>query len=332
MSSWTPADAAAEPIISAWAVDGSSLAVVGKDQAVRWLDARVADAVVGTAQCAASLRPAEAIPLSLTEPWLWLVLGANKGRQPAFQVIDNRRPDAPLVSDSFEGLSVGALLPKYDIDTKLLYMAQKGSSTLYAFDCSSVSEGRPARVDAAPVKGGVQGLAALPKQCVNVMGCEVARLYKLSNNSVSTISVSVERKAVQFHEDLFPPTASNKPHLSAADFKAGANSLPYLLSPDPAKQLFARAENVDFAKEVAVQSAQQQQQQLETKKADEKKVRCHSLPCHDLIVCEAVFPGVHVPPPFWLACLVFTVLSCRGCFSLVETGVRGEELQTRLVG
>ncbi len=93
------------------------------------------------------------------------------------------------------------------------------------------------------------------------MGCEVARIYKLSTNHVSTVNATVERKVgldltnhcwtifnvgpfhesrlvsqvVQFHEDLFPATASNKPSLTSAEFYAGGNSFPFLLSPDPAK-------------------------------------------------------------------------------------------------
>ena len=37
--------------------------------------------------------------------------------------------------------------------------------------------------------------------------------------------------------------------MTSAEYLAGKNSLPYLLSPDPAKALFMRAENVDIVAE-----------------------------------------------------------------------------------
>lgn len=52
-----------------------------------------------------------------------------------------------------------------------------------------------------------------------------------------------------FHEDLFPPTASNKPNLEADKYLAGTNAAPFLLSLDPHKGLFGRKENVDIVQE-----------------------------------------------------------------------------------
>jgi coronin-7 len=178
-------------------------------------------------------------------------------RQPSIQILDLRRPDEILVREAFPELSVGNMLPKYDPDSQLLYLGQKGGSSLYTFDCSVAMQQRPVKVDTCPVKGSIQGLAMLPKQACNVMGCEVARLYKLSGTHVSTISATVERKVVQFHEDLFPPTFSNKAVLTSAQFVAGTNAVPFLLSPDPAKALFPRADNIDYAQECKEQAVVQ---------------------------------------------------------------------------
>ena len=90
----------------------------------------------------------------------------------------------------------------------------------------------------------------LPKYSLDIEACEVARIFKLnasgSVGSVSTIRANVERRLKKFHEDLFPETASNKPVLNASEYLSGKNSLPYLLTPDPEKKLFSRAENVDI--------------------------------------------------------------------------------------
>jgi hypothetical protein len=70
------------------------------------------------------------------------------------------------------------------------------------------------------------------------------------SHHAGTLHATVERKVVQFHEDLFPPTASNKPVLEAAAYLAGADAMPFLLTPDPAHALFARATNVVLTAEL----------------------------------------------------------------------------------
>ena len=71
-----------------------------------------------------------------------------------------------------------------------------------------------------------------------------------SEKHAGTLHATVERKVVQFHEDLFPPTASNKPVLEAAQYFGGADAMPFLLTPDPAHALFARATNIVLTTEV----------------------------------------------------------------------------------
>lgn len=78
------------------------------------------------------------------------------------------------------------------------------------------------------------GVALLPKRICNIRNCEIARMLKVtSNNTVDTIQWLVPRKVslvvpyliVQekefFHEDIFPPTQSGEPALSAQEWIRG---------------------------------------------------------------------------------------------------------------
>ena len=47
-------------------------------------------------------------------------------------------------------------------------------------------------------------MARVPKRGLNIMGCETARLLKLTANSVEPLSFHVPRKSEAFQEDIFP--------------------------------------------------------------------------------------------------------------------------------
>jgi hypothetical protein len=54
----------------------------------------------------------------------------------------------------------------------------------------------------------------LPKRAVDLMNTEILRVFKLTTNSVATVSFAVPRKTKsEFQEDLYPPTNSSEPAL-----------------------------------------------------------------------------------------------------------------------
>jgi hypothetical protein len=74
--SWQSVGAGQDALSGCFSVDGSTMAVVCKDQITRWVDARSpADAQMKTmANSVSFLRPAEAIPLSATDNTFWMIL------------------------------------------------------------------------------------------------------------------------------------------------------------------------------------------------------------------------------------------------------------------
>lgn len=72
----------------------------------------------------------------------------------------------------------------------------------------------------------------MPKRDLNTNICEIFRFYKLhtTRGLCEPISMIVPRKSDQFHEDLYPDTASAKPSLSAEEWISGRNAMPILMS------------------------------------------------------------------------------------------------------
>jgi hypothetical protein len=53
-------------------------------------------------------------------------------QQPSVGVMDARRPDAgPVFEGAFDGMSVGAMMGKYDADARLMTVSQRGSAMVY---------------------------------------------------------------------------------------------------------------------------------------------------------------------------------------------------------
>jgi coronin-1B/1C/6 len=125
----------------------------------------------------------------------------------------------------------GTIMPFYDPDTSVLYLAGKGDGNIRYYEvtngdafCYPLSEYR-SNVSA-------KGMAFVAKRGLNVAGNETARLLKLTSTSVEPLSFMVPRKSKGFQEDLYPDTASFEPvHATpSAWLAAKENAGPKLLS------------------------------------------------------------------------------------------------------
>jgi coronin-1B/1C/6 len=123
-------------------------------------------------------------------------------------------------------------MPFFDPDTGILYLAGKGDGNVRFYElvnetpyCYPVGDHR-SNVSA-------KGMAWIPKRGLNIMGCETARLLKLTTNSVEPLSFFVPRKSEAFQDDLYPDTAGPEAAHSGADWFAGSDQPPKLISLNP---------------------------------------------------------------------------------------------------
>lgn len=72
----------------------------------------------------------------------------------------------------------------------------------------------------------------MPKRGCNPHKCEIMRFYKLhaAKDYVEPVSMIVPRKSDIFHDDIFPPTTSTVPSLTADEWVSGQNRDPILVS------------------------------------------------------------------------------------------------------
>ena len=147
--------------------------------------------------------------------------------------------------------AAGVIMPFYDEDTRMLYLAGKGDGNIRYFE---MVDGEPFVYPLSEYRTNVstKGADMLPKRACNAMKCEVARFLKLTNDSVEPISFIVPRKEQSFQEDIFPDTYSGQPAQSAEDWLAGKTVAgPKKMSMDPAKREGYVAPQVVFTPIVA---------------------------------------------------------------------------------
>jgi coronin-1B/1C/6 len=242
-----------------WDYTGTTYTTSSKDKHVRIVDARTST-VVNTINTAHE--GAKSTKLTYTGGLDRLItVGFTRQSQRQFKIWDPRNTSQELKKVDIDQ-AAGVIMPFFDCDTNLLYLAGKGDGNVRFYEiqsetpyCFPLSEQRSA-VSA-------KGMAWVPKRGLNVMGCETARLLKLTTNSVEPLSFFVPRKSDAFQEDLYPDTSSNRPAHSSDQWLGGSNRPPRLMSLNPATK-FDSVPNVQvIAPSVVVKTAAMLQRELD---------------------------------------------------------------------
>jgi len=141
----------------------------------------------------------------------------------------------------------GGMMPVFDSDTSLLFLAGKGDGNIRYFE---VVDEDPYLHFISEFKSSVsqRGIAMLPKRAVNVSECEVVRLFKLSNKLIEPISFNVPRKSEVFQDDIFPDAFSGEYTLTASEWLSGKNGVQKRTSLAPGFVLKARSADSSFEK------------------------------------------------------------------------------------
>ncbi|ELU05914.1 hypothetical protein CAPTEDRAFT_106454 [Capitella teleta] len=210
----------------AWNRDGSLFATTSKDHKLRIIDPReghvVAETIAhqGTKASKAVFLPGNRV----------FTTGFSRMNERQYAVWDMKNMSKPLKMDQID-CSSGVIVPYYDYDTNVVFLAGKGDGNIryyeivpeppYAHYLSQYQSGMPQR-----------SLGVMPKRGVDLKKCEIVRFYKLHTGKdlCEPVSMIVPRKSEMFQEDIFPPTASACPSLSADEWLSGQNRDPILVS------------------------------------------------------------------------------------------------------
>jgi coronin-1B/1C/6 len=215
-----------------WDYCGNNFAVSNKDKAVRIVDARSCSIAQKIATAHEGAKSTKLVYLG--DSGKLCSVGFTRQSQRQFKIWDPRNLTAEIKKVDIDQ-AAGVIMPFFDPDTNLLYLAGKGDGNVRFYEfvnenphCFPISDFR----SQTPAKG----MAMVPKRGLNVMGCETSRLLKLTSNSVEPLSFSVPRKSDAFQDDLYPPTIAPESCHTAAEWLAGSSLPPKKMSLNPANK------------------------------------------------------------------------------------------------
>lgn len=262
-------DSAHEQLIQdiVWDYTGAQYATSSKDKHIRLMDARTASVA---SKIETAHEGAKSMKLTFLGQMDKLVsVGFTRQSQRQFKIWDPRNTSAALEKVEIDQ-AAGVIMPFFDPDTSLLYLAGKGDGNVRFYELTSAA---PYAYSLSDYRSQVsaKGMCMVPKRGLNVMACETARLLKLTTNSVEPLSFFVPRKSDSFQDDIYPDTASSEAAHSADEWLAGSNLPPKMMPLNPA--LKPAGGGAPTAKKfVAAKSAAVLQQELDTANARIKEL------------------------------------------------------------
>eukprot|EP00286_Rhodomonas_abbreviata_P021268 CAMPEP_0181309598 /NCGR_PEP_ID=MMETSP1101-20121128/12098_1 /TAXON_ID=46948 /ORGANISM="Rhodomonas abbreviata, Strain Caron Lab Isolate" /LENGTH=410 /DNA_ID=CAMNT_0023416091 /DNA_START=185 /DNA_END=1413 /DNA_ORIENTATION=+ len=212
-----------------WNFNGSRYATYCKDKQARIIDPRNNE----TVNTYGGHQGTKAARFSwLGDRPMFCTIGFSKQSERQIFFWDERDCSKPLSEVQID-IASGTLLPFFDPDTSLLYLAGKGDTNIRYFE---IEDTDPFQYYLAQFLGKdpQRGLCMVPKRGLDVDKCEITRFLRLSQNAIEPVSFSVPRKGDQFQSDIYPDTFAGKCSLSGADWFNGANAGPMMKSMNPA--------------------------------------------------------------------------------------------------
>ncbi|XP_017767884.1 PREDICTED: coronin-7 isoform X2 [Nicrophorus vespilloides] len=215
-----------------WKKDGALLATSSKDKQVRIIDPRVENSCISTANSHQSIKDSRIVWLGDSNRILTTGFDSQRLRQIIIRDVRNlTETEKTLELDC----STGILIPLYDADTGMLFLAGKGDTTIGYME---VTDKEPYLIEGIRHSGEqTKGACLIPKRALNVMQGEVNRIMQLTSNSVIPITYQVPRKTYrEYHADLYPDTSGYSTELTAEQWYQGKNIPVPKISLDPAKR------------------------------------------------------------------------------------------------
>ncbi|KAJ3186604.1 Coronin-2B [Gaertneriomyces sp. JEL0708] len=209
----------------AWNYNGTCVVTTCKDKRLRIFDVR-SNKVVQETNGHAGIKGARVSWMGNAPRIVTTGFSRTSDRQ--VFIYDTQNLAEPLKQENIDTAS-GMLMPFFDADTSVLYLAGKGDGNIRYYEWVDDEKGLyflSEYKSAEPQRG----ISFLPKRAVNVAECEVARAYKVHVSLVEPISFKVPRKLEGFQSDLYPDTVGAEPSLTVDEFFQGKTADPKLIS------------------------------------------------------------------------------------------------------
>jgi len=246
-----------------WNADGSQVATTAKDKKIRIFDPRDAKSVLA-ADGFAGTKKAAVVWASNQEKLLGVGFSKTSVRQ--YGVWDPKKLDTPLAIADLDQ-SAGVIIPFYDPDNSILYLAGKGDASIKYFELVKEKPYLHALSEFRDTKS-QQGVAWLPKRACDTTKCEISMCLRLMKEAVVPISFQVPRKSDLFQKDLFPDTYAGVPSLEAKEYLGGENKHAKLKSMKPGAVTEEVVQVKSFAAKKSPQELQEENDHLRARVAE----------------------------------------------------------------
>jgi len=208
-----------------WNYDGSSLVSFCKDKKLRVFDPR-AGSITGEVQAHQGVKGGRALWLGKHDKIFSVGFGQTSERQ--YFVFDPKNLSAPLLGPVNIDNSAGMIMPFYDEDSELLFLAGKGDGNIRYYEVEPEAAGKPEVyfVSQYGSNDPTAAIGSMPKRGCDVNTNEIVKLFRVVGTKLEPLSFKVPRKSDLFQEDIFPDCRSDEPSLTLEQWLAGENSKP----------------------------------------------------------------------------------------------------------
>jgi hypothetical protein len=202
---------------AAWSENGGEFVTTCKDKKIRTLDPRQ-QSVAQEAAGHQGVKGSRAIWMGTDRLFS---VGFTRTSEREYMIWDPRSFDKPMAQTGIDSAS-GILMPFYDPDSRVLFLAGKGDGNVRYYEMVDES---PFIYFLTEYKSSdpQRGFGFVPKRAVDVASCEIMRGLKVYNDKIEPISFTVPRKSDLFQDDIFPPTFSGEFSITAEEYAGGAN-------------------------------------------------------------------------------------------------------------
>jgi len=243
---------------SCWNWSGDLYATASKDKKIRVIDPR-SNSIISEVEAHAGVKGMRVAFLGSREKIF--SMGFSKTSERQFTLWEPRKLTEPLRTENID-TAAGIIMPFYDNDNSILYLAGKGDGNIRYYelvDDSPFIHFLTEYKSATPQRG----MGWTPKKVLDLQTCEIARLLKVTGTAIEPISFFVPRKSDIFQDDLYPPTYSGEPTLTSKKWIDGEkgepktmNLSPGFVPPKPTESKFSQAPATEHKKERSAKELQ----------------------------------------------------------------------------
>eukprot|EP00457_Paulinella_chromatophora_P001988 gb/GEZN01001991.1/.p1 GENE.gb/GEZN01001991.1/~~gb/GEZN01001991.1/.p1 ORF type:complete len:435 (+),score=73.66 gb/GEZN01001991.1/:1289-2593(+) len=211
-----------QPTCLSWNENGSQVVVGSKgDGKFYMFDPRAEGAAASYEGFAKKAQGTEYVYADNQSILIGVGRSATNSRQ--YKLWDLKKMDTAIVTKDIDQ-AAGILVPYYDPDNSVLYLAGNGDANISYYELSG---GQLYFLSSFSDKSPQKCTAWRPKRSLNVKSCEIAGCLRLmsstTGSTVEPVSFQVPRKSDLFQKDLYPDTAAGIPGATSAEWLAGKN-------------------------------------------------------------------------------------------------------------